>query len=118
MRAYLPARAYDSRCGQRPLLEVVRWTGSFLYRGETLSPYATRGGGGGSEGRRPRAVVETPDLLDEGMNRRTLYPTVGFFARLDVTAVLVYCSALFVCVDIFSQKRLWCDVLVQGLSCL
>eukprot|EP00903_Cladosiphon_okamuranus_P019501 g17933.t1 len=45
------------RAHGQPLLEAVRQTGRFLYRGETLSP---RGVGGGS-----RVVVERPDLLDE-----------------------------------------------------
>lgn len=45
---------------QRPLLEAVRQTGRFLYRGEALSPR------GGIEEGGSRAVVETPDLLDEG----------------------------------------------------
>ena len=45
---------------KQPMLEAARQTRRFLYRGETLSPRDGAGGGG------PRAVIETPDLLDKG----------------------------------------------------
>ncbi|CAN0345521.1 unnamed protein product [Pylaiella littoralis] len=45
----------------RPLLDVVRQTGEFLYRGEALAS-----SGDGAKSYRPRAVIEAPDLLDEG----------------------------------------------------
>eukprot|EP00752_Nemacystus_decipiens_P002827 g2635.t1 len=47
------------RAHGQPLLEAVRHSGRFLYRGETLSKR------GGAEGGGSRAVIETPDLLDE-----------------------------------------------------
>ncbi|CAM9112762.1 unnamed protein product [Laminaria digitata] len=53
----LPEALALVRAHGRPLLDAVRRTGSFLYRGEPLG----QGEGGGG----PRAVVETPDLFDE-----------------------------------------------------
>lgn len=69
---------------QRPLLDVVRQTGRFLYRGEALSP-----SGDGTTSYRSRAVIETPDLLNEGERRRGLSVSIRhsrFF--VDCTSIL------------------------------